>query len=99
MGIKGDKSRYFNLITKNNRKIKCYFVPDMEENILTLYKKWVVVTGDMVRSQKNAYISQIEELKEHTSEVLSTIGRYPLIHPITFTASYDMVDEQWCLCT
>jgi hypothetical protein len=98
VGIRGDTSKYFTLNNRNNRKIKCYFVPDMEEKIMSLYKKWVTVSGDMGRSQKNAYISQIQDLEEHTSDVLSTIGRYPLINPIPFAASYDMVNEQWCLC-
>ena len=70
----------------------------MEEKIISLYKKWVTITGDMIQGQKNARISQIEELKEHTSEKLHAIGRYPLINPIIFEASYDMADEQWCLC-
>jgi len=96
--IKGDKSKYFNLNTKNNHKIKCYFAPDMEEKVISLYKKWVVVTGNMVRSQKTAHISLIDDLKEHTSEELRAIGRYPLIKPIPFAASYDVADEQWSLC-
>ena len=98
VGINGHKSRNFVLNTKTDRKVKCYFVPDIEEKVLSLYKKWVTVSGDMVSSQKNAHISHIHDLEEHTSEVLSNIGRYPLIKPIPFTMSYDMNNEQCCLC-
>jgi hypothetical protein len=98
VGIKGDKEKYFDLITTTGRKVKCNFVPVMEEKIISLYKKWVAVSGDMIQSQKNSRISHIHELEEHTSEKLNNIGRYPLRTPIPFTASYDMEDGQWCLC-
>jgi hypothetical protein len=98
VGIKGDTSKYFTLHNRNNRNIKCYFVPDMEKKIMSLYKKWVTVSGDMGRSQKNVRISKIQGLEEHLLEILSNIGRYPLINPIPFAASYDLMNEHWCLC-
>jgi len=44
VGINGYNDRNFNLNSRNERKVTCYFVPDMEGKIISLHEKWDLQT-------------------------------------------------------
>lgn len=97
VGIRGDNLSYFIVHTTVGRKINCYFKPEIEDTVKSLYKTWVRVTGTMIQMQKNYRIDSVESLEQVRFETLHQIGPYILLKPLTFTVSYDNNDKQWCL--
>lgn len=97
MGFRGDNNSYFIIKVKNGRTINCHFEPEMEELVKSLYKKWVSVTGELTRTQKNYKMDKISTLIEIKSEELYSVGKYVFRQPIIFDVSYNNNDKQWCL--
>jgi len=93
----GDGKNVFKIRTKSNRLVSCYYEPKDEARIKSLYKCWVKVTGNMVRTQKTYKIKPLESVEEITTERFTAIGQYHLLKPIEFKISYDMDDSLWCL--
>lgn len=93
----GDGKNVFKIRTKNNRLVSCYYEPEDEARIKSLYKCWVKVTGNMVRTQKIYKIKPLESVEEITAERFTAIGQYHLLKPVEFKISYDMDDSLWCL--
>lgn len=95
--ISGEGRHYFTIKTKTGRTISCYYNPEIESNVKSLYKCWVRVVGNMTRGQKTSKINPVDSLEPHTAEELTSLGRYKLMKPILFQLSYDIDNSLWCL--
>jgi len=95
--INGEGKYYFTIKTKHGKPISCYYNPEIEPKVKSLYKCWVRVVGDMTRSQRTAKINPVESLEQQTTEELISLGQYRLQEPIQFQLSYDIEDSLWCL--
>jgi len=93
----GDGKNVFKIRTKTDRLVSCYYEPKDEARIKSLYKCWVKVTGNMVRTQKTYNIKQLESVEKITTERFTAIGQYHLLKPVEFKISYDMDDSLLCL--
>jgi hypothetical protein len=95
--ISGEGRHYFTIKTKTGRTISCYYDPEIESKVKSLYKCWVRVVGNMTRGQRIVKINPVESLEPHLVEEFTSLGRYKLIKPIQFQLSYDIDDSLWCL--
>ena len=91
-----NKPYHFKVKAKDERDIDCYFAPDKEAQVSTLYKKCVRVGGTTSKNQKCTSIDAVY-IEMLTSEEMSNIGRYELLKPVTFDVSYDMENSLWCI--
>ncbi|HJK11219.1 MAG TPA: hypothetical protein O0X33_03960 [Methanocorpusculum sp.] len=95
--INGDGKYYFSIKAKNGRTISCYYNPEIENKVKSLYKCWVRVTGYMTKGQRTLKINPVDSLEKQVTEELTSLGQYTLQKPIQFQLSYDNENSLWCL--
>lgn len=96
VNFSGDpKNYYFSIRAKNHRLIKCYYDKKDEKRIKSLYKKRVLVTGEIRKTSRSYTVQNIITLEEQLTEELTSVGIYSLKKPIRFYTSYDEEENLW----
>lgn len=94
--IRMDRPYYFTVITqKGNQVVQCDYNKELEESVIGLIAKPVIVSGIMQRKVRKLELKDLITVKPWSKEEVNSIGNFRLNRPLELDIDYE--DEMYCL--